>query len=286
MCDDGVLAVRRLHRVEDAAHAPAEARQILGPMHDVVMRRGRGQFPETGVTAPSTEAMRSSVMVALSASFRATCLPGRRLARWMYSMGVRSVRQRQSCLRRSWVDIDRGNVGEEPPELDEQRLWCQGEEGEVAEVADVEAIADLTIELPAEIGDLELPIFDLVIAVIDAVHVEGDRLALGGIARRQHRRLGTIEVDRVIVLADPGAVKDDMARPIFIDLGDRLNPRLVPALHVEEDRRGVAADGLPVDQPVVRVAHQHEVGNVVGEERRAKRIAARPVGLSPTMCAT
>jgi hypothetical protein len=173
------------------------------------------------------------------------------------------------------VNNGRNDVAEQPPELNEQRLWRECKNAEMPDLLTLNPAPHLGLELPSQILSLNHPVCGLVIAKGAPRHLEVQGLAAGGMTLRRHRRKDRLGRHQRLVVADSGAEPDDVRCALFVNAGDDRNPSFMLGLHSYKDRFGMIGDGVEIDELMVPRAHQHEVLEPARKQGRSDRIAAR-----------
>ena len=165
---------------------------------------------------------------------------------------------------------------EEAAEFDQQRLRRQGEDRKMANLARLDPLADLRHKLTVEVFPLKVPVLRLMILMRAAANFDIERAAtIGRIAVGKHRRADLFVGDRQVMPADVGGIPQNVGRAVVVDRRDDFNASLVASLHRQQALFRVLIDCIDVDQFVVDVAEQHQVADVVGEQRRTNSVAAR-----------
>ena len=100
-------------------------------------------------------------------------------------------------------------------------------------------------------------------------------VTIGRIAVGKHRRADLLVGDWRVMPADIGGIPQNVGRAVVVDRRDDFNASLVVSLHRQQALFWVLIDCIDVDQFVVDVAEQHQVADVVGEQRRTNQVTAR-----------
>ena len=75
--------------------------------------------------------------------------------------------------------------------------------------------------------------------------------------------------------ADVGSIAQNVGGAIVVDAGHDFDALFMGGLHRQQALFRVVVDSIDVDQLVMDVAEQHQIADVVGEQRRTNRVAAR-----------
>lgn len=141
-----------------------------------------------------------------------------------------------------------------------------------------EKLLEPAVELAAQLLLLQRPEVWVVVHGCAVAHSELDRPCARGIPIGDHRVEGAPARNRRGVVADVGAVQDNVALLLGRDRCQQLDTLLMRRLHPAKTTSGMLVTLLVIDHPVVHVAQDHQVGNVARELLREPGVTTRPAG--------
>ena len=273
-----VLAVSRLDGIEGSPEGLCELGQVVATSHDVVVgTRGRDR-PDWSI---GTEGLGDPVVRDPRADLK---LEGHRPARCSGRRdgeghrGGRVLPPPAFRVPEKLSDLRSGNIREQAPELHEQRHRGHAEHGETLDLLSFQTPSHLLGEGLSQVAQVGSPVVRVMVGQAQADHVEVDPAAIRRVQVREHGRLHVLGGDMGFIRGDACRVADHVACAILVDARHDLDAPLMTGLHRAEAFHGVVLPRLrSVDEAMVGIAHQHQVGGVVGELRRKDRIATRAV---------
>src|SRR5262249_25017946 len=131
-------------------------------------------------------------------------------------------------------------------------------------------------ELPLEILTMETPKLRLVIAVGAAEQLDVERApAFRRIVLRQHGGANEVIGYRRLMVADLGRETKNVGGAVFRNVSDDVDAAFMRRLHHKEPVLGMLVDLIDVNQLVMHMAHQHQIGDLIANEGRTNSVATR-----------